>query len=71
MPSPKAPPPVYRLKITLIGTEPPIWRVLQVPGSIQLCCLHSALQVAMGWTGSHLHNFEKTESIGASLNTTN
>ena len=55
----KAPPPVYRLKITLIGIEPPIWRVLQVPASIKLCCLHSALQVVMGWTDSHLHQFEK------------
>jgi hypothetical protein len=33
--------------------------VLQVPGSIKLCCLHSAIQVAMGWTDSHLHEFEK------------
>jgi hypothetical protein len=59
MPSPKAPPPIYRLKITLIGIEPPIRRRIQVPSSIKLCCLHSALQVVMGWTDSHLHQFEK------------
>jgi hypothetical protein len=59
MPSKNAPPPVYRLKITLIGIEPPIWRMLQVPGSIKLCCLHSALQVVMGWKENHLHEFEK------------
>ncbi len=59
MPSPKASPPIYRLKITLIGIDPPIWRVLQVPNSIKLCCLHSALQVVMGWTDSHLHQFQK------------
>src|ERR1019366_3090279 len=59
MPTKKAPPPIYRLKITLIGIEPPIWRVIQVPSSFKLCCLHSALQVVMGWTDSHLHQFER------------
>jgi hypothetical protein len=59
MPSPKAPPPLYQLKITLIGIDPPIWRRVQVPSSIKLCCLHSAFQVVMGWTDSHLHQFEK------------
>ena len=58
MPS-KAPPPIYQLKITLTGMTPPIWRRIQVPSSIKLCCLHSAIQVAMGWTDSHLHRFEK------------
>ena len=59
MPSPKAPPPVYQLKLTLLDIQPPIWRRIQVPSSIKLCCLHSALQVVMGWTDSHLHQFEK------------
>jgi hypothetical protein len=59
MPSLKAPPPIYQLKITLSGIIPPIWRRIQVPSSIKLCCLHSAIQVAMGWTDSHLHQFEK------------
>lgn len=59
MPSPKAPPLVYRLRIRLIGIDPPIWRMLQVPSSIKLCCLHSAFQVVMGWKDNHLHEFEK------------
>jgi hypothetical protein len=59
MPSKKAPPPIYQLKIALTGITPPIWRRIQVSGSIKLCCLHSAIQVAMGWTDSHLHQFEK------------
>src|SRR6202521_5268067 len=50
-----------QLKITLTGITPPIWRRIQVPSSIKLCCFHSALQVAMGWTDSHLHQFEKDE----------
>lgn len=59
MPSTQAPPPIYRLKITLMEIKPPIWRVIEVPSSIKLCCLHSAFQVIMGWTDSHLHQFER------------
>jgi hypothetical protein len=59
MPSTKAPPPIYQLKITLAEIPPPIWRRIQVPGTILLCCLHDALQAVFGWTDSHLHNFEK------------
>jgi len=59
MPSYKAPPSLYRLKVSLLEIKPPIWRRLEVPASIKLCCLHTAVQVAMGWTDSHLHQFEK------------
>jgi len=37
--------------------DPPIWRRLLVPGSIRLSKLSDVLQVAMGWTNSHLHSF--------------
>jgi len=47
----------YRLKVTLKGSKPPIWRRLEVPGNITLAQLHLILQVAMGWTNSHLHSF--------------
>jgi len=49
--------PVYHLKITLEGIAPPIWRRLQVPGNANLGWLHAVIQVAMGWTNSHLHQF--------------
>ena len=55
----KPPSSTYQLKVTLTDIDPPIWRRIQVPSSIRLCCLHSALQVIMGWTDSHLHQFEK------------
>ena len=55
----KPAPSTYDLKITLLEIDPPIWRRLQVPGTIWLCCLHDAIQIAMGWTDSHLHQFEK------------
>jgi hypothetical protein len=55
----KAKPSIYQLKITLLGIDPPIWRLIQVPSTIALCCLHDALQAVLGWTDSHLHQFEK------------
>ena len=48
---------VYQLKVTLGGSKPPIWRRLQVKDSTRLGDLHVILQVAMGWTDSHLHQF--------------
>jgi hypothetical protein len=59
MPTAKAKPSIYQLKITLLGIDPPIWRRIQVPSTMPLCCLHDALQAVMGWTDSHLHQFEK------------
>jgi hypothetical protein len=59
MPTPKSKPSIYELKITLLGIEPSIWRRIQVPSTMLLCCLHDALQAVMGWTDSHLHQFEK------------
>ena len=49
----------YQLKITLEGVRPPIWRRVLVPGGIRLDALHTVLQIAMGWTDSHLHEFIK------------
>ena len=49
---------LYQLKITLEYVEPAIWRRLQVPADANLGWLHAVIQVAMGWTNSHLHKFE-------------
>jgi hypothetical protein len=61
MPAKKAkfPPSIYQLKITLQEIRPPILRLIQVPSTLLLCCLHDVLQAVMGWTDSHLHQFEK------------
>ena len=48
---------IYQLKVTLLDTKPPIWRRLLVPAGLTLEALHDVLQVAMGWTDSHLHEF--------------
>ena len=48
---------IYRLKITLAGTKPPIWRGVLVDGSERLDRLHMILNMAMGWSDGHLHLF--------------
>ncbi len=55
--------PVYTLKITLLGTEPPVWRQVVVRGDIGLEDLHHAIQIAMGWTDSHLHQYHVGEQM--------
>ncbi|MFQ5883046.1 MAG: plasmid pRiA4b ORF-3 family protein [Candidatus Methylomirabilales bacterium] len=47
----------YELKVTLRGTKPPIWRRLEVKADTRLFEFHQILQVAMGWTDSHMHQF--------------
>lgn len=49
--------PIYRLKVTLRGMRPAVWRRLEVPADLTLFELHRAIQGAMGWTDSHLHQF--------------
>jgi hypothetical protein len=48
---------IYKLKVTLLGTKPPIWRRLLVPANLTLAQLHAVLQVAMGWQDGHMHEF--------------
>jgi hypothetical protein len=59
MPTAKPKPSVFQLKIILLEIDPPIWRRIQVPSTIPLCCIHDAFQAVFGWTDSHLHQFEK------------
>ena len=50
---------VYRLKVTLRRSRPPIWRRVEVSADVTLFKLHQILQIVMGWTDSHLHQFER------------
>lgn len=54
--------PIYHLNVVLLDSEPPIWRRLQVPGDAKLDWLHAVLQIAIGWTNSHLHQFRTGEN---------
>lgn len=49
---------IYQLKISLKGARPPIWRRVQVPGTITLGLLHQIIQESMGWYDYHLHAFQ-------------
>ena len=56
---PRRPPrSAHQLRVTLLETDPSIWRRLQVSSTINLRRLHAVLQVAFGWTQSHLYEFE-------------
>jgi hypothetical protein len=52
-----APERLYQFKITLLESAPPIWRRIQVK-NCTLDKLHEHIQTSMGWTNSHLHQFE-------------
>jgi Plasmid pRiA4b ORF-3-like protein len=47
----------YRVRIDLQGTKPPLWRRLELASDLLLNDLHDVIQVAFGWTDSHLHRF--------------
>jgi hypothetical protein len=53
---------VYQFKITLLESHPPIWRRIQVK-DCTLDKLHEHIQMAMGWTNSHLHHFKIGEQF--------
>ena len=48
---------IYRLKVSLRGISPMIWRGLLVPDDLTLYELHRVLQMTVGWEGYHLHAF--------------
>jgi hypothetical protein len=48
---------IYRFKINLKNTQPPIWRRVETK-DVTLEELHALIQTAMGWTNSHLHQFQ-------------
>lgn len=46
-----------QLRVTIIESDPPIWRRLLVPASLNLNQLHHLIQSAFGWQDCHLHEF--------------
>ncbi|MFE5595104.1 plasmid pRiA4b ORF-3 family protein [Streptomyces sp. NPDC056549] len=49
---------VHTVKVTLHGSEPPIWRRLQVSSPTTLQQLHHLIQAAFGWEDDHMWSFE-------------
>ncbi|MFI6540457.1 plasmid pRiA4b ORF-3 family protein [Nonomuraea sp. NPDC050547] len=53
-------PTIHRIKVTLVGSRPPIWRRLEVASTITLRALHTVLQAAFGWEDCHLWVFDSS-----------
>lgn len=49
--------PSYILHISIMFSDPLIWRRVQIPGTITLATLHDVIQLSMGWSDSHMHQF--------------
>jgi len=47
----------FQLKITIKGSSPHIWRVIEFPSNQTLLQLHTAIQTSFDWEDSHLHEF--------------
>jgi hypothetical protein len=48
---------VYQFKVVLRGISPMMWRRLLLRSDHSVADLHYAIQIAMGWSDSHLHQF--------------
>ena len=55
--SKKNPSAIFQFRITLLDVTPAIWRRVQVI-DCSLDEFHEHIQTSMGWTNSHLHQFE-------------
>ena len=54
---------VYQLKLTICGSEPPIWRRLQIPADTTMDTVHLLFEASMGWGGGP---FDFVSSSGSS-----
>jgi hypothetical protein len=48
---------LFRLRVTLLDSDPPIWRRILVAEDAPLDQMHHILQTVMGWMNSHVHLF--------------
>ena len=61
---------VHQFLVVLSGTDPLVWRRLQVLLTYSFWDLHVAIQDSMGWLDYHLHEFrvfENSRDAGRSL----
>lgn len=57
MKSKAAKPKAFLFSVTLKRTKPIIWRNILVPANVSFNTLHHTIQISMGWTNSHLYEF--------------
>jgi len=55
---------IFRLHVQLLDVHPTVWRRIEIRADATFWALHVALQNAMGWTDSHLHDFELPNADG-------
>jgi hypothetical protein len=48
---------IFQFRVALVGSEPLIWRKIQVYSDISFEDFHDIIQIVMGWTNSHLYEF--------------
>ncbi len=48
---------IFQIQIALKGFKPKIWRRILIPSDFLLSDFHLIIQITMGWTNSHLHQF--------------
>jgi hypothetical protein len=58
---------VHQFLVVLSGTDPLVWRRIQVPERYSFWDLHVAIQDAMGWLDYHLHEFRLLDGAERSL----
>jgi len=51
------------MKVSIKGAKPSIWRRFRVSGNITFYKLHRVLQEIMGWSNSHLYEFQLGEML--------
>lgn len=56
---------VYQIKITLAHSEPSIWRRFLIEPHETLYYLHHSIQIIMGWTNSHIHQYRQNKNFYA------
>ncbi len=58
-------PNIFIIEITLLDTNPPVWRIVEIKQNSTLHELHATIQVAMGWKNAHLYSFRKGEKVNS------
>ncbi len=52
----------YEIKVSVRDLRPPVWRRLQIPSGITFHELNIIIQLAFGWSGAHMYDFELGDS---------
>jgi hypothetical protein len=52
---------LLRIEVSIVGSEPAIWRLLEIDPSLTMDRVHEVLQTTVGWRDSHLHSFTDTD----------